>query len=143
MDYVDEKDLKILDYLFENARIPFTKIAANMGVSEATVRKHIKALENKKVILGYTAKIDPAKLGFKSVAQIGIDTLPEKYLDIVRDLTSRSDVRSVFTTTGDHMIMIEFWAKDSKDLMEFTNKLQEMDGVTKICPAIVLETLKS
>jgi Lrp/AsnC family transcriptional regulator for asnA, asnC and gidA len=142
MDYVDEKDLKIIDYLKENARIPFTRIAADLGVSEATVRKHIKSLEENGVILKYTVEIDPTKIGYKSVAQIGIDTLPEKYLDVVKKLTDLSEVRSVFTTSGDHMIMIEFWARDSNDLLEFSQKLQEMEGVTRICPAIIMETVK-
>jgi Lrp/AsnC family transcriptional regulator for asnA, asnC and gidA len=142
MEYVDDKDLKILDYLQKNARVPFTRIAADMGVSEATIRKHIKSLEDNGVILGYTVQIDPVKLGFKSVAQIGIDTLPERYLDIAKELTNLSEVRSVFTTSGDHMIMIEFWAKDSKDLIEFSKKLENMDGVTRICPAIIMEAMK-
>ena len=142
MNYVDEKDLKILDYLQENARIPFTKIAAELGVSEATVRKHIKSLEENGVILRYTVQIDPTKIGYKSVAQIGIDTLPEKYLDVVKQLTNLAEIRSVFTTSGDHMIMIEFWARDSKDLMEFSQKLQNMEGVTRICPAIIMEAMK-
>lgn len=142
MDYVDEKDLKILDYLKENARIPFTKIAAEIGVSEATIRKHIKSLEDNGVILKYTVEIDPTKIGFKSVAQIGIDTLPERYLDVVKELTGLKEVRSVFTSSGDHMIMIEFWARDSKVLMEFSKQLEEMEGVTRICPTIIMETMK-
>jgi Lrp/AsnC family transcriptional regulator for asnA, asnC and gidA len=142
MNDVDEKDMKILDFLKENARIPFTKIAADLGVSEATVRKHIKSLEENGVILKYTVEIDPTKIGYKSVAQIGIDTLPERYLDVVKRLTDLPEVHSVFTTSGDHMIMIEFWARDSSDLMDFSQKLQELDGVTRICPAIIMETVK-
>jgi Lrp/AsnC family transcriptional regulator for asnA, asnC and gidA len=143
MDYIDEKDLKIIDYLRENARIPFTRIAADLGVSEATIRKHIRSLEENGVILKYTVQIDPTKIGFKSVAQIGIDTLPERYLDVVKELTNMEEVRSVLTTSGDHMIMIEFWAKDSNDLMDFSKKIEEMEGITRICPAIIMETMKS
>jgi Lrp/AsnC family transcriptional regulator for asnA, asnC and gidA len=142
MDYLDEKDVKIIECLRENARIPFTKIASDLGVSEATIRKHIKSLEEKEIILRYTVEVDPTKLGFKTVAQIGIDTLPERYLDVVRTLVGLKEVRSVFTTSGDHMIMIEFWAKDSRDLMDFSKKLEEMEGVTRICPAIIMETMK-
>ncbi len=139
---VDWKDLKIIEMLRNNARTPFTKIAEELGVTESTIRKRVKALEKSGAIIGYTINVDPVKLGYKNIALIGIDTAPENYFEVVEKLISEEEVRSVSTSSGDHMIMIEYWAKNNKELMEFTNKLNSLKGVTKVCPAIILEKLK-
>ena len=143
MTYVDDMDLEILERLLENARKSFTSIAKELGVSEATIRKHVKALENNRVIIRYTVQVDPGKLGFERVAVIGIDTVTERYLEIVEMLMGQEEVHTLSTTSGDHMIMIEFWARDNREIMAFNRRLTEMDGVTKVCPAIILESMKN
>ena len=39
---LDEIDKKILDYLVENTRMPFTEIAQKMGVSAGTIHVRVK-----------------------------------------------------------------------------------------------------
>ena len=54
------------------------------------------------------------------------------------------EVRSVATSTGDHMIMTEIWTKDGRELTKLlSEKIAKIDGVKRICPAIILEKLKS
>jgi len=41
------------------------------------------------------------------------------------------------------MIMAEIWAKDGKELSDIlANKIAKIDGVKRICPAIILEKIK-
>jgi Lrp/AsnC family transcriptional regulator for asnA, asnC and gidA len=40
------------------------------------------------------------------------------------------------------MILIESWLKNSKELTKFVKKIGAMEGVTRICPAIILEKVK-
>ncbi|NOQ33276.1 MAG: winged helix-turn-helix transcriptional regulator, partial [Methanosarcinales archaeon] len=68
---IDERDLKIIDILRENARTPHTEIAARLGVAESTIRNRVRALEEEGVIQQYTVITDPAKLGYNSVALVG------------------------------------------------------------------------
>ena len=142
MEAVDARDWTIIERLQNNARTPFTKIAAELGVTEATIRKRVKALEERKIISRYTINVDPAKLGYAVVALIGIDTAPERYLDVIKGLAGMEEVRSLSASSGDHMIMVEFWARNHAELMEFTDTITAMRGVTKVCPAVLLEKLK-
>lgn len=142
MEAVDEKDWKIIETLRSNARTPFTKIAEELGVTEATIRKRVKALEDRRIISRYTISVDPAKLGYSVVALIGIDTAPEKYLDVIKELRALDEVRSLSASSGDHMIMIEFWARSHEELIQFTDRITAVKGVTKVCPAVLLEKLK-
>jgi len=140
---LDERDRVIIEMLTKDARTPFTEIAKVLGISETAVRKRVKALEEAGVIRQYTVVVDPSKLGYNLVSLTGVDTLPERIFDVASKLKEFEFVRSVYLTSGDHMIMTEVWAKDGEDLSDIiSNKIGKIDGVTKVCPAIILEKLK-
>ncbi|NJE60739.1 HTH-type transcriptional regulator LrpA [Thermococcus sp. 21S7] len=140
---LDERDRIIIEMLTKDARTPFTEIAKVLGISETAVRKRVKALEEAGVIRQYTVVVDPSKLGYNLVSLTGVDTLPEKIFDVASKLKEFDFVRSVYLTSGDHMIMTEVWAKDGEDLSDIiSNKIGKIEGVTKVCPAIILEKLK-
>ncbi|AEK73480.1 Lrp/AsnC family transcriptional regulator [Thermococcus indicus] len=140
---LDERDNIIIEMLTKDARTPFTEIAKVLGISETAVRKRVKALEEAGVIKQYTVVVDPSKLGYNLVSLTGVDTLPEKIFDVAEKLKEFDFVREVYLTSGDHMIMAEVWARDGEDLSDIiSNKIGRLDGVTKVCPAIILEKLK-
>ena len=140
---LDETDIGILEILRKNARTPFLGIAKKLRISESTIRKRVKELEKKGVIKKYSAMIDPSKLGYGSVAIVGIDVKPEKFLEITKKLTEFDNVRFVATSTGDHMIMTEIWMENSNDLRNFISaKIESIEGITRTCPAILMERLK-
>ncbi|MCD6371962.1 MAG: Lrp/AsnC family transcriptional regulator [Thermococcus sp.] len=140
---LDERDRIIIEMLTKDARTPFTEIAKVLGISETAVRKRVKALEEAGVIKQYTVVIDPSKLGYNLVSLTGVDTMPEKIFEVAAKLKEFDFVRSVYLTSGDHMIMAEIWAKDGEDLSDIiSNKIGKIEGVTKVCPAIILEKLK-
>jgi len=140
---LDERDRIIIEMLTNDARTPFTEIAKVLGISETAVRKRVKALEEAGVIKQYTIVIDPSRLGYNLVSLTGVDTLPEKIFDVAAKLKDFDFVRNVYLTSGDHMIMAEVWARDGEDLSDIiSNKIGKIEGVTKVCPAIILEKLK-
>ena len=140
---VDETNLKILRMLQEDGRIPFTEIAEKLKLSESTVRKRVQALQNKEVIKKFTVEIDPSRIGIRTVAIVGVDVDSTALLEAAQKLCEIKEVRSVATSTGDHMIMTEIWTKDGRELRKLiSEKIGKIDGVKKICPAIILEKLK-
>ncbi len=135
-------DLTILEMLKENSRRPFVEIAKVLGVSEAAVRKRVRRLEDKGVIKRYTVEVDYKKLGFEVHTLIGIDTKPEHYIPAIERLKKLREVKSLYTSSGDHMILLECWFKKSEELMEFLKKVKKIEGVTRVCPAVILEKVK-
>ncbi|NPA47658.1 MAG: Lrp/AsnC family transcriptional regulator [Thermococci archaeon] len=140
---LDERDRMIIDMLTKDARTPFTEIAKKLGISETAVRKRVRALEEEGVIEQYTIKVNPAKLGYTLVSLTGVDTLPERIFIVAEELKKFDFVKELYLTSGDHMIMTEIWAKDGQDLSDIlSKKIGKLEGVTKVCPAIILERLK-
>lgn len=140
---VDKVDLAILKFLREDASIPFTEIARQLKISESTVRKRIEKLKHEGVIKRFTVIVEPSKIGLNTVAIVGVDVDPAKLLEVAQKLCEIQETRYVATSTGDHMIMTEIWTKDGRELTKIiSEKIGTIEGVKKICPAIVLEKLK-
>ena len=143
MSTLDEMDLKILGLLLKDGRMSFTNIAEKLRVNEATVRKRISALQRDGVIKRFTVVVDHAKLGMNTVAIVGIEADPTKLLDIAQKLCDFKELKCVATSSGDHMIMAEVWTKNGKELTKLmSEKIGKIEGVERICPALILEKLK-
>ena len=142
MATLDPTDLKIIDILKRNARTPVLKMSGILGISDVAIKKRIKKMEDLGVIRGYTIKIDYPRLGYKGLAIVGLDVESSTLLEVARKLAERDNVKYVAISTGDHMIIATIIAKDNEELAAFIDELRKMKGVTKVCPAIVLEILK-
>jgi len=140
---MDTKDMKILNILMKDGRKPYTEIAKELGTSESSIRKRVRKMEDEGIIKGYKVEVEPSKIGYGVVALTGFDTNPEDFLNVANNLCKFDEVKKVWTSTGDHMIMTEIWAKDGRELSEILfNKVGKIEGIKKVCPAIILEQLK-
>ena len=143
MSALDEMDMKILKMLEADGRMPFTEIAEKLKVSESTVRKRVLSLQRRGVIKKFTIKVDPSKIGMKTIAVVGVDVDPPKLLEVTQKLCDFKEIKWVATSTGDHMIMTEIWTRDGRELTKLiSEKIGTIEGVKKVCPAIILEKLK-
>ena len=142
MTIIDEKDMKIINLLLENGRISYSEIAKAIGLSDVAVIKRIRKLEQMGIIRKYTILIDPKKLGYKVVSITGIDVEPEYIFNILNILKEKDYVKYLAITSGDHSIIAIIWAKDSDDVAKIHGEIAKMDGVKRVCPAIILDIIK-
>ncbi|MEF8874221.1 MAG: Lrp/AsnC family transcriptional regulator [Candidatus Thermoplasmatota archaeon] len=143
MSTIDEKDEKILEILKQDSRTPYTEIASELDLSEATVRKRIEKMKGEGIIERFTIELDPSNLGYHMVTFLGLDVEPEHFLKAVEKLSEIEEVRWVAKSTGDHMIMSEIWAEDNEHLSKImSEKVGKIKGVRDLCPAIILEKIK-
>ncbi len=138
---MDEKDEKIISILMKNARIPKTKIAEELNVTETAIRKRISKLERSKVILGYKAVINYKTAGL-SASLTGVDVEPDRLWEVIGKLKDIEEIKSIYLTTGDHMLMLEIVGKSVDELSEIHERISKLEGVKRICPAVILEVLK-
>jgi len=140
---VESTERRILSVLEEDAQASYAEIADRAEVSKPTVRKYIKKLEEEGVIVGYSADIDPKKLSGQSIAMVGIDVASERYVEATRRLADIDAVDSLYTSSGDHMLMAEVRADDGNALAAvIEDEILELDGVTAAHPSFLQERLK-
>ncbi len=71
---IGEIDLEILNIIQENARISNAEIARQVGLAPSAVLERVRKLEERGVIQGYAAEIDPAQVGFGLTAFVFVRT---------------------------------------------------------------------
>jgi Lrp/AsnC family transcriptional regulator for asnA, asnC and gidA len=140
---VESTEDRILSVLEENAQASYAEIAKRADVSKPTVRKYIDKLEGDGVIVGYSAEIDPKKLSSRSIALVGIDVESERYVEATRRLKELEEVETLYTSSGDHMLMAEIRAADGDAVGEvISDRILEVPGVTAAHPSFLQERLK-
>ena len=134
---------RILAVLEADAKASYAQIAEQVGVSKPTVRKYVQRLEDEGVIVGYTAEVDPKKLSGETIALVGVEAESDRYVEAARGLREVEEIRSLYTSSGDHMFMAEVRAADSEALGNvISERILVVEGVTAAHPAVLQERLK-
>ena len=89
---LDELDQKIIQLLIENARISYSDIGKETGISRVAVKARIQALEKQGIIEEYTTIINPQKISGAVSCYFEIETKPD-HLSQVTDILHNNDTR--------------------------------------------------
>ena len=130
---MDSIDRKIINLLRINAKIPIAELSLKIGISGAAIHKRIKKLESKKIFSGSQINIDPKRVGFTTLAFIGIYL--EKAVDVnfaIKKLHEIDEITECHYTTGDWSILIKIFRKNNEHLMKLLNeRIQAIKGVSR------------
>ncbi len=138
---IDNVDLKILNILMEDAKIPYTEVAKRVFVSGGTVHVRMKKLEEMGIVTGTTLKMDYSKLGFDVTCFMGIYLLKSSLYDsVVNNLKKIPEIVKVHYTTGNYNIFIKIHCKDTRHLKDVLHdKIQKVEGIERTETFISLE----
>jgi DNA-binding Lrp family transcriptional regulator len=126
----DMLDLKIIQILNRNARMPYKAIAEELNVSDVTVRNHVRNMLKEGLIQRFNVLLDYHKLGRIIKAFIGLKVQPQKLKEIVGHLIDNPDVQVLYRTTGEADLFLEVIFKDMEELNSFLESKLNLDGVT-------------
>lgn len=141
---IDAIDLQILNMLQENARINNADMARNLGMAPSAVLERVKKLEQKEVILHYSARINPQAINQTMLAYIFIkshDAIGDQ--KVGKQLAAIPEVLEVHDIAGDDGYLIKIRIKDTDGLVQLMRKsLSKIKGILSTRTTIVLETIK-
>lgn len=128
-DNLDETDLKIIDAMRKDGRVAFAQIAEQLGVSPGMIRQRYGRLVDQGY-LRVVAITNPLRMGFKTMAMIGIRADGSKLLDVADRVSRLNEVIYMIISSGRFDIFAEVVCRDHEDLLRFiTEKLSVIDGV--------------
>lgn len=143
--HLDEIDLQILELMQKNGRISNADLARELNMAPSAVLERVKKLEQKQVIMGYTAQINPVALQQKLLAFIFIKST-EGFGNNDKILTALSkipEVQEVHIIAGEDCFLAKIRTTDSATLMEIMrNSLKKIPSIASTKTTIVLETVK-
>ena len=137
---LDALDKSIIEALQRNGREPFRRIAAAVGVSEATVRARYARLCRDN-ILQVTGVTNPLGLGFEAQAMVGVRTAgpPGPVAD---EIATWDEADYVVVTAGQFDVLAEIVCTDRRHLLELTNRIRGLEGVVSTESFLYLELWK-
>ena len=143
MDYIDRQTLKALqlDGLKKNSAL-----AKAVGLAPSTMLDRVKKLEDKGILKGYRAVVDPEKIGLKAqgFACISLDRHRVKDIEVLENEINRiPNVRACYHITGRFDYLLHVVAPDIGDLGNLIKeKLATIPGMGKIETFIVYSEVK-
>jgi Lrp/AsnC family transcriptional regulator, leucine-responsive regulatory protein len=134
---IDEIDWKILKELQINARVSFAELGRRISLTTPAVIERIRKLEDAKIITGYAAEIDTAKVGLPITAFIRMSISGVDYSKIVDVAEKSKEVLECHRGTGGDSFIMKVAVADVAHLQNLIDKLTPY-GITTT--AIVLSS---
>jgi len=145
---IDETDLKILMLLQDDAKMGVKKIAEQVGKGISTIHARIKAMEQKKIILKYTAILDPILLNRPIMAFIFISlrsksssskgSLSQK--EFCKEIAQHPFIQGVYLLSGEFDVILKVRTKSVDEMRSFiVDYLREMPSIERTQTTFVLD----
>lgn len=99
---MEPADRRIVDLLRADGRMSYTDLGRAVGLSTSAVHQRVRRLEERKVITGYSATVDPAALGTPLTAFVSVTPLDHRAPDDIPErLRGIEEVDACYSVAGD------------------------------------------
>ena len=141
---MDELDHRIVDLLQREGRATQLELSRSVGLSQPAVAERIRKLEDKGVITGYAARVDPAKLGKDITAFIGVSIEHPKYFEgFAKKVLAMPEVLEAHRVAGQDSYILKVRTSNTRTLDSLlVETLRTISGVTRTHTTIVLTSIK-
>jgi Lrp/AsnC family leucine-responsive transcriptional regulator len=139
---VDSTDIRILSMLVENSRHTYSEMADALGITEATVRRRVKALVDRGLIIGFTTRINFGAIENTVKAFIHIAVAPERLREVVSRLQRHPRVAAIHRVTGQRNLLLVALFVSIAELQDFVDDFLRTEGVSDTEVQIVMGSHK-
>jgi Lrp/AsnC family transcriptional regulator, leucine-responsive regulatory protein len=144
---LDAYSLKILLELQRDARQTVAQLSAAVGLSPTPCWKRVKEMEAAGVIRGYTARVDPEKVGLNLTVMVEVNLTHHSEEQVQRfeqAVAASPNIVRCQATTGQADYLLTVLAPDIKHYERFLHDtIFKVSGVTHVRSSIVLKEIKS
>ncbi len=140
---MDEIDTRLTARLRHNGRQSISALAAELGLSRATVRARIERLERSGTILGYTVilKSDAIEQPVRGIVMIAVEGVAADR--VVRSLAGFAEIAAIHTTNGRWDLVVELGTESLADLDAALRRIRLIQGVRDSETNLLLATPRS
>ncbi|MDG5766015.1 Lrp/AsnC family transcriptional regulator [Balneolales bacterium ANBcel1] len=143
MHHLDATDIAILKHLQQNGRAQRNRLAKIVNLSVPSVSERMRKLEEKKLIDGYHAVLNPQKFNFDIVAFIFVEVDNSSYhTPFVDKVIEEPEVQECHSITGDGSHILKIATRNTVSLEKLLSRIQSWEGVKKTRSNIVLSSFK-
>ncbi|MFK8048194.1 MAG: Lrp/AsnC family transcriptional regulator [Halioglobus sp.] len=122
MSDLDRIDLEILNHLSNNARSTNKDLAKKLGVAPSTCFERVRVLQEKRILKGFHAEVDPTALGITLHAMVSIrlEAHSRKTVDsFYKHAVQLKEVTGVYYLSGANDFLVKVAVNDAEGLRNF------------------------
>ncbi len=123
MKKIPNKELLVLSYLRDNARMKLTTLSRKTGIPVSTIFDQMKAPSS--LMTKYTALIDFSKIGFTTRAQIIVKLAKEQREQFREFVLTHKSINSAYRINNGYDYLLEGIFRNLKELEEFLESMEE------------------
>jgi len=150
MEQLDDLDRKIIQFLKEDSRLAYTKIAENLKVPDTTVHFRIKKLKKANIIKKFTVLISPESFGYNQGALIKIkvgdhiikEISVKKTIEIGKIFAQRPNFSFLGTAEDGTILYGLIFTKDEEELDKIVSEIRHDPDIIDVEIVKFLEIIK-
>lgn len=141
---MDTMDMKTVGHLQAAGRESWTRLGEMLGVTGPAAAERVRRLEERGVIRGYAALIDPRAVGASLTAFVAVTLRrPKHRRAFLKRVAALAEVQECHHVAGDDDYLLKVRCSDTGHLDRvLSEELKEVPGVLRTRTTIVLSTVK-
>ncbi|HJA41098.1 MAG TPA: Lrp/AsnC family transcriptional regulator [Firmicutes bacterium] len=143
LDGLDQLDQKIVELLIRNARMSYSDIGQEIGISRVAVKSRIQALEQKGIIEEYTTIINPQKISGAVSCYFEIETVPNSLMDVLNLLQKNDIITQIYRVTGKSKLHVHAVASSNEEMERLIcETIDKLPGVLECSCNMIFSRIK-
>ena len=128
---MEATDQAIVSALTIDGRLSYTDLAEKVGLSVSAVHQRVRRLEQRKVILGYAARVSHEALGLPLTAFVAIRPVePSQPDDAPERLAHLPEVEACYSVAGEDFYLLLVRVASPPDLERLLQEIRSAANVT-------------
>jgi Lrp/AsnC family transcriptional regulator, leucine-responsive regulatory protein len=128
---LDAVDRHLLALLLEDGRRSYADLARETGLSTSAAHQRVRRLEQRGVVTGYTARVDPDALGLPLAAFVSVKPIdPAAPDDAPERLRNLSAVEACHSVAGDESYILQVRVTGPAELEGLLQDIRAAAGVS-------------
>ena len=130
VESLDDTDWRLLEALQSDGRASYADLGRIVALSPSAVTERVRRLEDGGVITGYTAEVDPEKLGLTIMAMVRLRYPHGNYKPFRDLLATTPEIGEAHHVTGEDCFVLTVRARSMRHLEEITGRISGLGAVT-------------
>ncbi len=143
LDGLDDLDQKIVRLLIQNARMSYSEIGQQVGLSRVAVKNRVEILEQKGIIEEYTTIINPQKISGAVSCYFEIELASETLTQAIELLRQNDIITQIYRVTGQNKLHVHAVASSNEELEALIkDTIDRLPGVRSCTSSTILYRIK-
>ena len=143
LEGLDALDQQIVHLLIKNARMSYSDIGQQVGLSRVAVKMRVQALEKRGVIEEYTTIINPQKISGAVSCYFEIETKPESLMEVAEILKNNDTITQIYRVTGKSRLHVHAVASSNEEMERLLYEtIDTLPGVVECSSNMILSRIK-